>query len=95
MHNKVPSPCRTVDNILLSGKQYHEVIYDCDPGFLLSDTGLGHMFCQQGGWMGVHPYCEEDPHATDGKGGGGLEGRGDGSGGGEDYEDDDCGEYHE
>ncbi len=56
---------RTAENILLPGKQYHEVVYSCSPGFRLStETGLGHMFCQQGGWMGVHPYCEEDPDAA-------------------------------
>ncbi len=38
--------------------------YVCDPGFRLSESsGKGFMFCQQSGWMGVHPYCEEDPYA--------------------------------
>eukprot|EP00095_Tigriopus_kingsejongensis_P010187 maker-scaffold105_size367834-snap-gene-2.37 protein:Tk10187 transcript:maker-scaffold105_size367834-snap-gene-2.37-mRNA-1 annotation:"hypothetical protein DAPPUDRAFT_303147" len=54
---------QTVENVLLPGKQYHEVVYGCDPGFKFSESSLGHMFCQQQGWMGVQPYCEEDPNA--------------------------------
>lgn len=69
---KVPPPSianggvkeyQTVENVLLPGKRYHEVVYQCDPGYKLSDSSLGHMFCQQQGWMGVQPYCEEDPNA--------------------------------
>ena len=52
---------RTVENVLLPGEHYHAVIYECDPGYKMGDTSLGHMFCQQRGWMGVQPYCEEDP----------------------------------
>ena len=54
----------TAENVLLPGQHYHEVIYACDEGYRLSDTSLGHMFCQQQGWMGVQPYCETDPHAV-------------------------------
>ncbi|XP_059084978.1 fibrillin-2-like [Tigriopus californicus] len=70
---KVPPPSianggvkeyQTVENVLLPGKRYHEVIYQCDQGYKLSDSSLGHMFCQQQGWMGVQPYCEEDPNAA-------------------------------
>ena len=52
---------RTEENVLMPGEHYHAVIYACDPGYKMSDTSLGHMFCQQRGWMGVQPYCEEDP----------------------------------
>ena len=52
---------RTTENILVPGQHYHEVIYKCDPGYKLTDQGKGHMFCQQKGWMGIEPYCEEDP----------------------------------
>ena len=52
---------KTTENILVPGSHYHEVIYECDPGYKLTDQGLGHMFCQQNGWMGIEPYCEEDP----------------------------------
>ena len=55
---------RTTENVLLPGQQYHEVIYQCDPGYKLSDSSLGHMFCQQQGWMGVEPYCDLDPSST-------------------------------
>jgi hypothetical protein len=54
----------TVENVLLPGKQYHSVLYECDPGYKLSTSSLGYMFCQQRGWMGVQPYCEEDPSKT-------------------------------
>ena len=75
---------RTAENILLPGKQYHEVVYSCSPGFRLStETGLGHMFCQQGGWMGVHPYCEEDPDASSSSSKAAA------------VETDGCGDYHE
>lgn len=52
----------TSENILLPGQKYHEVVYKCDEGFKLTEGMLGHMFCQQKGWMGVEPYCEEDPN---------------------------------
>ena len=39
----------TTENVLLPGQHYHEVIYNCNPGYKLSDTSLGHMFCQQQG----------------------------------------------
>ena len=55
---------RTTENILVPGQHYHEVIYECDPGYKLTDQGLGHMFCQQKGWMGIEPYCEDDPDDT-------------------------------
>ncbi len=51
----------TTENVLMPGDHYHEIIYDCDPGYKMSDTSQGHMFCQQEGWMGVEPYCELDP----------------------------------
>ena len=60
MHGHVKE-YRTTENILVPGQHYHEVIYECDPGYKLTDQGLGHMFCQQKGWMGIEPYCEEDP----------------------------------
>ncbi len=72
--------------MLLPGKKYHEVIFVCDPGYRLSDTGAGHMFCQQGGWMGVHPYCEEDPEAAD---------AGTGPGSGDERDGEGCGDQHE
>ena len=50
----------TSENVLLPGQHYHEIMYHCDPGYKLSATSLGHMFCQQQGWMGVEPYCEVD-----------------------------------
>ena len=55
---------KTSANVLLKGQEYHEVVYVCDPGFKMSETMQGHMFCQQGGWMGLEPYCEEDPDAS-------------------------------
>ena len=54
----------TTENILLPGQEYHEVVYKCDNGYKMSETMLGHMFCQQRGWMGLEPYCEEDPEAS-------------------------------
>ena len=39
----------TTENVLLPGQHYHEVVYDCDPGYRLSSSSLGHMFCQQQG----------------------------------------------
>ena len=60
MHGHVKE-YRTTENILVPGQHYHEVIFECDPGYKLTDQGLGHMFCQQKGWMGIEPYCEEDP----------------------------------
>ena len=60
MHGHVKE-YRTTENILVPGTHYHEVIFECDPGYKLTDQGLGHMFCQQKGWMGIEPYCEEDP----------------------------------
>ena len=39
----------TTENVLLPGQHYHEVVYDCDPGYKLSSSSLGHMFCQQQG----------------------------------------------
>ena len=58
----------TSPNVLMSGQDYHEVVYKCDAGYKMSDTMQGHMFCQQGGWIGLEPYCEVDPDAkiTDG-----------------------------
>ena len=56
---------KTSANVLLKGQEYHEVVYVCDPGFKMSETMQGHMFCQQGGWMGLEPYCEEDPDACE------------------------------
>ena len=58
----------TSPNVLMSGQDYHEVVYECDAGYKMSDTMQGHMFCQQGGWIGLEPYCEVDPDAkkTDG-----------------------------
>ena len=60
---------RTAENVLMPGQHYHEVIYSCDRGYKLSDSSLGHMFCQQRGWMGVQPYCEQDDDAMDVEGG--------------------------
>ena len=31
------------------------------PGYNLSGSSLGHLFCQQKGWTGVQPYCDVDP----------------------------------
>ena len=61
IHHGTVQQYLTSDNILLPGERYHEVIYECDEGFKLTEGMLGHMFCQQAGWMGVEPYCEEDP----------------------------------
>ena len=70
MQKEVPPPdvdrgyvkeYRTEENVLLPGEHYHAVEFACDPGYKMSDSSLGHMFCQQRGWMGVQPYCEEDP----------------------------------
>ena len=41
----------TTENVLLPGQHYHEVVYNCDPGYKLADSSLGHMFCQQQGKM--------------------------------------------
>ena len=56
---------RTAENVLLPGTHYHEVVYACDAGFRLAEGSLGRMFCQQQGWMGMQPYCEEDPRAEE------------------------------
>ena len=46
----------TTENVLLPGQHYHEVVYNCDPGYKLADSSLGHMFCQQQG-MYIEMFC--------------------------------------
>lgn len=59
VRNGIVKRYERVDNVLLPGKQYRQAIYACNPGYVLSDRTSDSMFCQEYGWQGLEPECEQ------------------------------------